>query len=576
MFHLYRKYLKKYKKHVIFGPIFKIVEAIFELLVPLIIADMINNALNNDTLTTSEKTEYILLRGGLLLAFAVIGLLSTLVCQFFASRASQGFGTALRDDLYKHINSLSFKELDEIDSASLLTRMNSDINNLQVSVAMLIRLVIRAPFLIIGATILSFMVDFYAGLIFLATGILLFFIIFLIMLLSIPNNKKAQKHLDNITNITKENINGSRVVRAFSRENSEFKRFCDESVDLKKIEVKIGRLNALLNPCIFIITNLAIVFVLYISGLYFNTSTLLQGDLTSLYGYLLQIQLAVMVVSNLVVIFTKASVSASRINEVFKLENSVKNGEFNEKLNDTPLELKNVCFRYNENGFNAINDVSFKIEKNMVIGVIGSTGSGKTCLIELLNRFYDVSSGEILFYGRNIKDYNLDFVRENISTVFQKSVLFSGTIESNLKWANESASVEEINKALEISQSMEFVSKLSDGINSKVLQGGKNFSGGQRQRLSIARALLKKSSILILDDSKSALDYETSKKLTRALKQVDLTVIEVSQRASDMALCDMVIVLDKGNLVGLGKHKDLIKNCDVYKEICYSQDLEVK
>lgn len=576
MFHLYRKYLKKYKKHVIFGPIFKIVEAIFELLVPLIIADMINNALNNDTLTTSEKTEYILLRGGLLLAFAVIGLLSTLVCQFFASRASQGFGTALRDDLYKHINSLSFKELDEIDSASLLTRMNSDINNLQVSVAMLIRLVIRAPFLIIGATILSFMVDFYAGLIFLATGILLFFIIFLIMLLSIPNNKKAQKDLDNITNITKENINGSRVVRAFSRENSEFKRFCDESVDLKKIEVKIGRLNALLNPCIFIITNLAIVFVLYISGLYFNTSTLLQGDLTSLYGYLLQIQLAVMVVSNLVVIFTKASVSASRINEVFKLENSVKSGEFNEKLNDTPLELKNVCFRYNENGFNAINDVSFKIEKNMVIGVIGSTGSGKTCLIELLNRFYDVSSGEILFYGRNIKDYNLDFVRENISTVFQKSVLFSGTIESNLKWANESASVEEINKALEVSQSMEFVSKLSDGINSKVLQGGKNFSGGQRQRLSIARALLKKSSILILDDSKSALDYETSKKLTRALKQVDLTVIEVSQRASDMALCDMVIVLDKGNLVGLGKHKDLIKNCDVYKEICYSQDLEVK
>ncbi len=381
MFHLYRKYLKKYKKHVIFGPIFKIVEAIFELLVPLIIADMINNALNNDTLTTSEKTEYILLRGGLLLAFAVIGLLSTLVCQFFASRASQGFGTALRDDLYKHINSLSFKELDEIDSASLLTRMNSDINNLQVSVAMLIRLVIRAPFLIIGATILSFMVDFYAGLIFLATGILLFFIIFLIMLLSIPKNKKAQKDLDNITNITKENINGSRVVRAFSRENSEFKRFCDESVDLKKIEVKIGRLNALLNPCIFIITNLAIVFVLYISGLYFNTSTLLQGDLTSLYSYLLQIQLAVMVVSNLVVIFTKASVSASRINEVFKLENSVKNGKFNEKLNDTPLELKNVCFSYNKNGFNAINDVSFKIEKNMVIGVIGSTGSGKTCLI---------------------------------------------------------------------------------------------------------------------------------------------------------------------------------------------------
>ena len=572
MFHLYRLYLKKYKVHVIFGPIFKLVEAVFELLVPLIIADMINNGLNNSLLTQDEKIHYILLRGGLLLIFAVVGLCSTLVCQFFASRASQGFGTALRDDLYKHINTLSFRELDELDSSTLLTRMNNDINNMQVSVAMLIRLVVRAPFLIIGATILSFMVDFYSGLIFLCTGILLFFVIFIIMGLTIPKNKKAQVHLDKTTNITKENINGNRVVRAFRRQNSEFKRFCDEAVDLKKVQVRIGRLNALLNPFIFIITNLAIVFVLYVAGLYFNTSNLLQGNLTSLYGYLLQIQLAVMFVANLVVIFTKAQVSSTRINEVFNLENSIIDGSVETPLNNTPIEFKNVSFKYNPNSLNALNNLNFKIEKNQVIGIIGSTGSGKTTLINVLNRFYDVTDGEILLYGRNIKDYKLDYVRKNISTVFQHSTLFNGTIESNLKWADEYASSETIDKALEVSQSKDFVYKKENGLNERVYQGGKNFSGGQRQRLSIARALVKNSPILILDDSKSALDYKTSLELSKALRKLDITVIDISQRASDMKNCDMVLVLDKGNLVGLGKHKDLIKTCDVYKEICYSQD----
>ncbi len=572
MFRLYKNYLKKYMVYVILGPIFKLVEAIFELLVPLVIADMINEGINGN-LSSEQAKNYILSRGGLLLLFALIGLCSTIVCQFFASRASQGFGTEVRNALFKHINTLSFKEIDEFSTSSLLTRLNSDILNVQSSVAMLIRLVVRAPFLIIGATYLSYRKSVFAGTIFLICGILLFAIIFLIMFAQVKKNRISQKRLDNLTRITKENVSGNRVVRAFNRQKYEFKRFVDEAVNLKDIQVKIGRLNALLNPLVFLVTNIAIMLVLYVSGDSFKTGAIKQGDITSLYNYLIQIQVAVMVVANLVVVFTKASASSERINQVFDTTSSIVSGKETTKLTNVPFELKNVSFRYNKDSMNALSDINVVIEEGMTVGIIGGTGSGKTTFASIINRFYDIDFGEILMYGRDIKDYDLEFVRSEISNVFQKSVLFTGTIRKNMTFAKKDITDEEIYKALDVAQASEFVSKLPNKLDSDLYQGGKNLSGGQRQRLAIARAICKDSDILILDDSKSALDFKTSKMLTEEIKKINKTVIEISQRASDMMHCDLVLVLDKGQIVGSGTHESLVSTCEVYREICESQDV---
>lgn len=572
MFRLYKKYLKKYKIKTILGPLFKFIEVIFELLVPLVISDMINNGLNGD-LSESEKIVYILQRGGLLVLFACVGLCSTLVCQFFASRVSQGFGTDLRDDLFKHINTLSFKEIDNFSTSSLLTRLNSDINNLQTSVAMLIRLVIRAPFLIIGATVLTFMKNTTAGFIFLISGILLFIVIIYLMFIQVKKNKLAQNKLDTLTNITKENISGNRVVRAFNRQKYEWERFCDEAVSLKDVQIKIGKINAFLNPCVFVITNIAIILVLYVTGLSYQTSNLKQGDITSLYNYLLQIQLAVMVVANLVVVFTKAKASSTRINEVFDTKSSIVSGSETLGLNDVPFELKNVNFKYSVDALNALTDVSIKIDKGMTVGVIGGTGSGKTTLSSILNRFYDIDSGVLLVYGRDIKEYDLEFIRSNIAQVFQKAVLFTGTIRDNIKLTNKDLTDEEIINYLKIAQAYEFVSQTENGLDTVLYQGGKNLSGGQKQRLSIARALAKNANVLILDDSKSALDFKTSRELTRSLKSINKTIIEISQRASDMIHCDLVLVLDKGRVEGIGTHDELLSSCAVYQEICKSQNI---
>lgn len=573
MFRLYKKYLKCYKKHVILGPLFKLVEAVFELLVPLVIARMINEGLNNSLLTEEEKYRFILQNGGLLLLFAGIGLCSTLVCQFFASRASQGFGTALRDDLYEHINTLSFKELDQFGASSLLTRMNSDINNLQQSVAMLIRLVVRAPFLVIGATILSFLVSWKAGILFLGTGILLFVIIFMIMLYTIPRNKKAQAKLDTVTSITKENLSGNRVVRAFSRQALEFRRFVDENVSLKNLLSKIGKINALLNPMTFVVTNLAIVGVLYLGGYEFQLGNLNQGDITSLYNYLLQIQLAIMVVANLVVIFTKASASAGRVNEVLQSKSSIVEGTCSTPATEVPFVFKDVSFRYSENAKPALSHASFTILKGMTVGIIGGTGSGKSTLIHLMNRFYDRDEGSILFYGRDIKEYQQEFIVERIAVVMQKAILFSGTVKENLLWGKADATDEEIQKALQYSMSLEFVEKLDQKENTILYQGGANLSGGQKQRLSIARALIKDSPILILDDSSSALDYKTELSLRNHIKALQKTTILISQRASSILHADLILVLHQGEIVGIGTHKELLESCPVYQEICDSQDL---
>ncbi len=573
MFHLYQKYLKKYKVQVFLGPIFKLVEAVFELLVPLIIARIINEGLNNTRLSETEKTTFILQQGGILLLFAAIGLGSTLVCQFFASRASQGFGTALRDDLYAHINSLSFKELDQLTASSLLTRMNSDINNLQASVAMLIRLVVRAPFIVIGATILSFIVSWKAGLIFLGTGILLFAVIFLIMYYTIPKNKQAQKKLDTITTITKENLTGNRVVRAFSRQKEEFKRFVDESEHLQNIQNRLGRINALLNPMTFIITNIAIVVVLYLGGIEFKIGNLNQGNVTSLYNYLLQIQLAIMVVANLVVIFTKANASAGRVNEVFKTQSTIVSGVEQTPLTEIPFVFEDVSFKYSEQAKPAIDQVSFVIKPGQTVGIIGGTGSGKSTITYLMNRFYDVTSGRILFYGRDIKEYDLGYINQQIATVMQKAILFSGTVADNLKWGKEDADEEAIHHSLEVAQALEFVEQMDQKEHTMLYQGGANLSGGQKQRLSIARAIMKDSPILILDDSSSALDFKTELQLRKSIQELHKTTIMISQRASSMMHADIILVFDQGKLVGKGTHQELLQHCAVYQEICDSQDV---
>lgn len=575
MLKLYKKYLKKYKLHVIFGPIFKLVEAIFELLVPFVIKDIINNGINNKILTSEEKISFILRQGGILLIFALVGLSSTLVCQFFASRASQGVGTSIRNDLYAHINTLSYKELDSFSVSSLLTRMNADINNVQQSVAMLIRLVVRAPFLVIGATILSFTISYKAGLIFIGAGLLLFVVIFGIMFYAVPNNKKAQAKLDEVTTITKENLSGNRVVRAFSKQKHEFKKFVDSNVELKDIQIRVGKINALLNPLTFIVTNIAIITVLYLFGVDYKFNNLQQGDVSALYNYLLQIQLAVMVVANLVVIFTKAEASSTRINEVFATKSSMKYGEYDTILDENKtFEFDNVCFRYNENSNYAVSNISFSITKGMSVGIIGGTGSGKSTLVNLMNRFYDCNSGKILFYGRDISSYKKGFVNNKIALVPQKAVLFSGSIRKNLLWGKKDAKEEEMYLALKNSQALEFVLGMEDKLDTVLYQGGKNLSGGQKQRLSIARALVKNSDILILDDSSSALDFKTEANLRASIKSLNKTTITISQRASSIMHSDLIIVLDQGNIVGIGKHNELINSCDVYKEICDSQDLK--
>lgn len=571
MFRLYKKYLKKNLHWVIIGPIFKLFEAIFELAVPLIIKNIIDNGINGNL-----GRNYILKQGGLLLIFATTGLCSTLVCQFIASRVSQRFGTDVRNDYFKHINTLSFKELDYLSASSIITRQTNDIYNVEKSVAMLIRLVIRSPFIVIGATALAFYIDMTMGFVFLITGILLFAVFFLIMKKTYPINKSVSKALDRVSTITIENLDGVRQVRAFRKEEYEIIRFNKQTDELSKKQLSLGKNNSLLNPLTFIIVNAAIVLVMYIGMKKIKRIDLTLGDIQALINYLNQILVAIIAVTNLVTIFTKAAASSSRINEVFDLESSIKDGKYEEGLNsEYAFEFNNVTFGYNEKANSSITNVSFKVKKGQTIGIIGGTGSGKSTIVNLLNRFYDPNNGEIILDGRNIKDYKLSYVNKSVGCVLQKSVLFNGTIKENLLYANENATDSEIENALNTAQAS-FYKDMPDGLNSLVLQGGKNLSGGQRQRLCIARAILKDSPILVLDDSSSALDYQTDYKLRTAIKTLNKTTVIISQRASSIAYADMIVVLDGGKVDSIGTHKELICKSELYKEICLSQEMNVE
>lgn len=562
------RYLKYYKLQVTIGPVFKLLEAVFELIVPLIMANIIDIGVKNG------DTNYIAKQGVLLVILGVTGLLSALICQYSASFASQGVGTILRRDLFHHINTLSHKEIDKIGTPSLITRMTSDINQIQLAVAMLIRLVIRAPFLVVGAMIMASTVSLKLSVIFFGAAVIIGLTLYIIMSKSVPFFKTIQKRLDRISLISRENLRGNRVIRAFARQDEEEERFSKAAQELTDASISAGRISVLLSPLTCIITNTAIALIIWFGGMNVNIGELSQGDIIALVNYMTQIMLATVVVADLVVIFTRASASAQRINEIFETKTSVteEKAEKNPTAeNDNAIEFRNVSFSYGEG--EALKNVTFSIKKGETLGIIGGTGSGKSTFVNLIPRFYDATKGQVLVNGIDVKKYEIETLREKIGVVAQKTVLFKGSLRKNMQWGKEKATDEEIIKALKIAQSWDFVSKLPGKLVFDVAQGGKNFSGGQRQRLTIARALVKQPDILILDDSFSALDFATDANLRKELKEQTrgMTVVIVSQRASTIRNADKIVVLDEGECVGIGTHQELYKNCSEYREICLSQ-----
>ncbi len=565
-----RRFLKDYRKQVIIGPIFKWMEAVLELIVPLVMAKIIDVGVKN-----ADKG-YVFRMGGLLLLIAAVSLGCALVCQYSASIASQGVGTNLRREMFDRINRFSHAELDRFGTHSLITRLTNDVNQLQVAVAMLIRLVVRAPFLAIGAVVMAFTIDVKLSLIFLVVFPLIVGVLYFVMNRSIPFFRVMQKKLDKISLITRENLEGARVIRAFSKQDAELSRFTSASDDLANTSVRVGRLSALLNPLTYVIMNLGIVAILWFGGFRVDSGRLTQGEMIAFVNYMTQILQALIVVANLVVIFTKASASASRINEVLETEPSVSDavsGEVAPLADEAALEFDRVAFAYAGAEEPSLSGITVKLRPGETLGVIGGTGSGKSTFVSLIPRFYDATSGEVKVFGRDVKEYPLAELRRLVGTVPQKAAVVSGTIRENLRWAKPDATDEELWAALKTAQAESFVEALPQKLETRVEQGGKNFSGGQKQRLTIARALVGKPSILILDDSASALDFATDAALRKALRTETkgMTVIMVSQRASTIRYADQILVLDDGGMAGLGTHEELFENCPVYREICLSQ-----
>lgn len=562
------KYLKGYEKESIIGPLFKLLEACFELLVPLVMARIIDIGIKNADLP------YILKMGAVLIGFGVLGLTCSLTAQYFAAKAATGFGTELRKDLFSHINGLSYTELDTIGTSTLVTRITSDINQAQAGVNLVLRLFLRSPFIVLGAVIMAFTINVKLAWIFVVLVPVLSIVIYGIMMISIPIYKKVQNKLDKVLLITRENLTGARVIRAFSRQKEEIEDFDRESSQLMGIQLLVGRISALLNPITYVVVNAAIIIVLWFGGKTVYSGIITQGELIALINYMSQILLALVALASLIISFTKASASAIRINDVFEQKSDMKEG-------DTPVlpeegapkvVFDNVCFAYKGNK-DSLTNLSFAAKAGQTIGIIGGTGSGKSTLVNLIPRFYDVREGAVKMDGVNVKDYPFEQLRRKVGVVPQNAVLFAGTIRDNMKWGKKDASDEEIYRALEIAQAKEFVDDKPEGLDTRILQGGKNLSGGQRQRLTIARALVGQPEVLILDDSASALDFATDSKLRRAIaeKTKGMTVFIVSQRATTIRGANQIIVLDDGAVAGIGTHLELFETCEVYKEICLSQ-----
>ena len=567
MFRLGR-YLKNYKKELILGPFFKLLEAIFELIVPLVMAKIIDDGI------AKGNKEYILKMSGVIIILGVCGLGFALTCQYFAAKCAYGFGTELRDDLYKHVNKFSHGEIDKFGTSSIITRITNDTMLAQNGVNMFIRLAVRAPFLVIGAAVMSMMIDFKLSVILLAAAVLITIIIVWAKKVTLPMYKKIQKGLDKISLLTRENLDGVRVIRAFAKQNAETQELKKESQNLSADCIRAGRISAILNPVTFMLMNLGIVGIMWFGGIQVNSGYLTQGEITAFVNYMTQILLVLIVLANLISIFSKASSSASRINEIFDTKPSVEDTEDKDFNFSSPaIEFNNVSFSYPDSSENSLENISFVLEKGKTLGLIGGTGSGKSTLANLIPRFYDVTNGSIKIFGNDIKSYCTKKLRGIIGIVPQKAVLFTGTIAQNMRWAKADATEDEIIKALKTAQAWGFVSSLPDGINTHITQGGKNLSGGQRQRLTIARALVGNPPIIIFDDSMSALDYATDLALRKAINTQlsESTVIMVSQRASTLQNSDNILVLDDGQPVGYGSHEQLLENCEEYIEIYNSQ-----
>ncbi len=574
-------YLRDYKKESVLGPLFKLLEASFELIVPLVVASMI------DVGISGNDKGYIIRMCLIMAALGLIGLICAVTAQYFAAKAAVGFATKLRHGLFSHIQSLSFSQMDKEGTSTLITRMTSDINQVQSGVNLVLRLFLRSPFIVFGAMIMAFTVDVKAALIFVVIIPILSVIVFGIMLISIPMFKKVQGGLDKVLGITRENLTGVRVIRAFGEEEHEILKFDEETDRLKHLQEVAGRISALMNPLTYVVINGGLIVLIYTGALQVEAGILTQGQVVALVNYMSQILVELVKLANLIITVTKAFACGNRIQNIFEIPAGMEtsststntssleaqSGSSSPETEKGTVEFDHVSLRYYEGGEQALTDIHFKAKKGATIGVIGGTGSGKSSLVNLIPRFYDVEKGSVKVDGRDVREYPLTQLRDKIGVVMQKAVLFKGTIRENLLWGNENASDEDLWEAIKAAQAEEFVLQKRDKLDEMIEQEGRNLSGGQKQRLSIARALVKKPEILILDDSSSALDYATDAALRKSIKDLpgEITVFIVSQRASSMLHADTIIVLDDGNVAGMGTHEELLKGCEVYQEIYYSQ-----
>lgn len=550
------------------GPLFKLLEALLELFVPLVIAAIIDNGIGG-----GDKS-YVIRMCLMLILLGIIGLAFSITAQFFAAKASVGFVTNLRHELFKHIESLSYSELDEVGTATLITRMTSDMNQIQTGVNLTLRLLLRSPFVVFGAMIMAFTINVKAALIFAVTIPVLSAVVFGIMLWCIPLYKKVQQRLDSVLGKTRENLTGVRVIRAFCKEKEETAEFENRNSELTSAQKFVGKISALMNPVTYVIINLAVIWLIHTGGVQVNSGEISQGDVVALYNYMSQILVELIKLANLIISLTKCVACGNRVQSVFEIRSSQKTDSdpVQKADGDVAVEFRNVSLRYKNAGDDALTGMSFTVKKGETVGIIGGTGSGKTSLVNMIPRFYDASQGEVIIGGVNVRDYPLEQLREKIGIVPQKAVLFKGTVRENMQWGKNNATDEEIMKAARTAQAAEVIES-KGGLDFQLEQGGKNLSGGQRQRFTIARALVREPEILILDDSASALDFATDAALRRSIREMESspTVFIVSQRTSSIAHADKIIVLDDGKIVGLGRHEELLESCPVYNEIYSSQ-----
>lgn len=563
-------YLKNYKKESVLAPLFKMLEATFELIVPLVVASIIDNGIKNGDLNL------VIRKAGTLVLLAVVGMIAAITAQYFAAKAATGFATEVRHSLFEKIQSFSFTELDNIGTSTLITRMTNDVNQAQSGVNMVLRLFLRSPFIVVGAFVMAMSIDFKAGLIFLLVIAVLSAVVATIMKVTVPMYRDVQNTLDSVTLMTRENLTGARVIRAFTEEEQEYSRFSKKNNLLAHFQRAVGRNSALMNPITYIIINLGIVLLIYYGALSVNSGSLSQGQVVALYNYMSQILVELIKFANLIVTISKAFASGSRIATVLDIDSTLQSTDDKTVYDSHSVAFDNVSLKYHGAGDESLTDISFFADKGDVIGIIGSTGSGKSSLVNLIAHYYDATKGKVTVNGRDVKSYDKTELRSNIGFVMQKAVLFAGTVRDNIKWGKQNATDDEINEALKIAQVYDTVYD-KDGLDTVVEQGGANFSGGQKQRLSIARAVVSKPDIIVLDDSASALDFATEKALREAILSLDYkpTLFIVSQRCSSILSADKIIVLDDGKCIASGTNEQLLKSCEVYREI-YSSQFTIK